>query len=64
MRFEYIIPAFSGRREVSSTTKADSEQHMRAILRSMYGHDAAVQAIVRPVPCGLHAAVKEKGCGR
>ena len=60
MRFEYIIPAFAGRREVSSTTKADSEQHMRAILRSVYGHEAAVEAIVRPVPCGLQASINRQ----
>lgn len=52
MRFEYTVPAAAGRNEITSTAKADNEQHMRALIRAWLGHQAAIDAIVRPVPDG------------
>lgn len=49
MRYQIIIPAAPARREVTHTFKADTEQHARAIIRCWLGHQAAMEAIVRPV---------------
>jgi hypothetical protein len=60
MRFEYIIPAAANRREVEGISEAQNEQGVRGMIRSMYGHEAAIEAIVRPVACALQAAVERK----